>query len=541
MIRFKTLTMFVVMLLISVVILFFINRVEKNLDNSIEKNRLRFTGQIKNAPPLVAFTTMALGSFRGVLADFLWLRTGSLQEEGNYFEMVQLASWITKLQPRFSGATAYLAWNMAYNISVTCSAPEDRWRWIQEGIKLIRDEAIEYNPEDPALYKELGWIYQHKLGNIMDDANQFYKNRIAIDMMRVFGKNPDWQKMAAAPSSEAAFKKKYPVDGKNDFFWKALQSSGYGSYDKLFQEFKDKSALPKEFLSKLTSKEQAEAIDTYFRAEWLREKYKLDSVIINQINNKYGLLDWRLAEAQAVYWATMGLKTTPEQRDIACERMITQALQAIFKNGRILMVDEKDFASIIVVPNLSVVDAVKRTFQEAYDNNEQQSTFKSAMLNFMQDAVVILFNYGNFSKSKEYYDELKKEEPDKYRRISLESFVMNKWAEDVRDASVKQATDIISGLIYRSINYMVYGDEDAALAHERIARYIYVNYQEANADIKQRVGLAPYKDIKKSIVESCLNNFPPVMAEILREKIKQEQLKAKDEEKDNASVKDAKK
>ena len=28
-----------------------------------------------NAPPVVAFTTVALGSFRGLVADFLWLRS----------------------------------------------------------------------------------------------------------------------------------------------------------------------------------------------------------------------------------------------------------------------------------------------------------------------------------------------------------------------------------------------------------------------------------------------------------------------------------
>ena len=117
--KFRTITMYFVLVLVTLVLLFGINRIENRLDSQVAEHNLRFTGQIKNAPPVVVFTTVALGSFRGLVADLLWLRAGALQEKGNYFEMVQLARWITDLQPTFSGATAYLAWNMAYNISAT--------------------------------------------------------------------------------------------------------------------------------------------------------------------------------------------------------------------------------------------------------------------------------------------------------------------------------------------------------------------------------------------------------------------------------------
>ena len=52
---------------------------------------------LENAPPIVAFTTIALGGFRGLLADLLFLRLQSLKDDEKFFEMVQLASWIVKL------------------------------------------------------------------------------------------------------------------------------------------------------------------------------------------------------------------------------------------------------------------------------------------------------------------------------------------------------------------------------------------------------------------------------------------------------------
>ena len=46
--------------------------------------------------------------------------------------------------------------------------------------------------------------------------------------------------------------------------------------------------------------------------------------------------------------------------------------------------------------------------------------------------------------------------------MTLEDFVMKRWAENVRDATVKKANDVISGMIFRSLFYLVYGDTDAA-------------------------------------------------------------------------------
>ena len=526
---FKKLAIFTVTFLISIVLLIGIHYTQRELDNSVKKNHLRFTGQIKNAPPLVAFTTVALGSFRGILADFLWLRAASLQDKGNYFEMVQLADWIQKLQPRFAGAAAYLAWNMAYNISVTCSNREDRWRWVNEGVKLLRT-SLEYNPEDANLYKELGWIFQHKMGNILDDAHQLYKNRLAISMMRVVGMTPDWEKLAKVPGDYKAFLKKYPEEPDNPF-WKALKDSGIETYDKLFEDFKKKSILPEEFLKALNNPKMAADLTDYFRVAWLYEKFKLKASIINELNNEYGALDWRLPEAQAIYWATMGLRMTPSHKDISCERMITQALFAAFKSGRIMILDKEGYATIVTIPNLDVVDAVLRVYEKAYIDNDKQSSFRSAKLNFMKDAVVLLYSYGKFEKSQEYYRKLRKEEPGKYRR-SFMAFLRKEWSEDMRDASVKQATSIIGGLIYSSLKFMVNGENERAVEHENLAKYLYRNYEKANADVKERIGLAPFSTIKAGMIKTALERFSPLEAQMLRGKLKEtKELKKLEKEK----------
>src|SRR6476661_1304565 len=160
------------------VLLIGVSRFQNSLNRQRAEPELGLTrgvGLGSNAPPVLAFTTVALGGFRGLIANALWIRANDLQQDGKYFEMVQLADWITKLQPDIVTVWVHQAWNMAYNITVKFPDHQDRWIWVKRAIELLRDQAIKYNPKEPLLYRELGWIFQHKMGHYMDDATETYK------------------------------------------------------------------------------------------------------------------------------------------------------------------------------------------------------------------------------------------------------------------------------------------------------------------------------------------------------------------------------
>ncbi len=91
---------------------------------------------LKNAPPILSLTTVVLGGFRGLIANALWIRAMELQDQDKYFEKVQLADWITKLQPHNKTVWIVQAWDMSYNISIKFSDPRDRWLWVSRGIEL---------------------------------------------------------------------------------------------------------------------------------------------------------------------------------------------------------------------------------------------------------------------------------------------------------------------------------------------------------------------------------------------------------------------
>src|SRR5512137_1105818 len=127
-------------LLLAAILLAGVAQVQKSLNRDRAQLGLTRLAPLENAPPVLVFTTVALGGFRGLISNALWMRATELQEADKFFEMVQLADWITKLEPHFVQVWLVQAWNMAYNISIKFKDYPDRWRWVQRGIALLRDD-----------------------------------------------------------------------------------------------------------------------------------------------------------------------------------------------------------------------------------------------------------------------------------------------------------------------------------------------------------------------------------------------------------------
>ena len=86
---------------------------QKSLNRDRDQLGLTHMAPLENAPPLLAFTTVALGGFRGLISNFLWIRANDLQQDDKYFEAAQLADWITDLEPHFAQVWIFQGWNMA--------------------------------------------------------------------------------------------------------------------------------------------------------------------------------------------------------------------------------------------------------------------------------------------------------------------------------------------------------------------------------------------------------------------------------------------
>jgi len=129
----------IMLVALAAIMLVGVSRVQLDLNRDRDRLGLTRVEPLANAPPMLAFTTVALGGFRGLISNALWMRANDLQDDDKFFEMAQLADWITKLEPNYVQVWLVQAWNMAYNISVKFKDYPDRWRWVRRGIELLRD------------------------------------------------------------------------------------------------------------------------------------------------------------------------------------------------------------------------------------------------------------------------------------------------------------------------------------------------------------------------------------------------------------------
>jgi hypothetical protein len=144
---------------------------------------------VAGLPPDVALLTK-IGTLRALAIDAAFQRLEELKQENRFFELMQLSDWLCKLAPRYPSVWSYSAWNMAYNISVQQYSPEARWLWVKNGIENLRQKGIPYNPQSITLYKELAWIFYHKVGDKLDDEHRAYKCELAVDMQIILGDPP---------------------------------------------------------------------------------------------------------------------------------------------------------------------------------------------------------------------------------------------------------------------------------------------------------------------------------------------------------------
>ena len=158
-----------------------------------------------------------LGGFRGVLSEIVWFRADRLQNEGRYAEMAQLANLLAALEPHTPEVWVYAAWNLAYNISVMMPTKEDRWRWIDAALKLLRDDGLRLNPKSPELHRELAWLFLSKIGGNVDEASPLYAERWAA---AVDGANGDWASLKMNPSLMSYIDRHY---GRQD--WRSPRAS----------------------------------------------------------------------------------------------------------------------------------------------------------------------------------------------------------------------------------------------------------------------------------------------------------------------------
>ncbi|HUV42021.1 MAG TPA: hypothetical protein VMW23_09565 [Sedimentisphaerales bacterium] len=495
---------------------------------------------LKNAPPSLAFATVAMGAFRGLVVDVLWMRAERLKEEGEFFDAKQLADWITTLQPRFAQVWQWQAWNMAYNISVCFPAtqPQQRWRWVKNGYELLRDQGIAINPESSSLYFQLGMIFQHKIGSESDDVHKYYKLQLAEEMEALLG-----------PATESYF------DALADVTWdwrQIAESNDVGAFvgalraaDENFADA-DGDAFVKNYMSlrqnphrfdvaafnvidRFRTSQALEKFDIFAKAYILRNVWKLEPGLMRQLNKTYGPvnwndpnnrlpLDWRHADCHAIYWGYMGLQqiTRDPARTVGMDetnidRLILNSLQALFRYGKTFIFEVRQPASdtlsqesaeggdtvvgpmekdIFLRPDLRMFESYNQAtlkVLEKYKNNRKvgYEAIQIGHRNMLINAAFSFYQGGLQRQAVRIYNQLRQLYPMDEFKVSLTQFIRDRLKEELQNLSEKDAREMIEMLLQESYFRYAFRDDNEAFSREKMAQEIYDRYQTTNTEQKR--------------------------------------------------------
>ncbi|MBU2597064.1 MAG: hypothetical protein KJ757_05860 [Planctomycetes bacterium] len=532
---------------------------------------------LENAPPSLAFATVALGAFRGLIVDVLWIRADQLKEDGKFFDAKQLAEWITLLQPRFGAVWDFHAWNMAYNISVTipASRPQERWHWVQNGYELLRDKGIEKNPKNIDLYRSLAWIFQHKIGNVMDDCHKYYKLQLYHSIKPLIGPGTQeyYIKLAHAPKNlEQVLTDPDTVKFLNEL---SAADSAFADRQELVNNYLTLRQQPSKFPEKdsyiinaYKGTQTLENFDIFAKAYYLRNTWKLEPEFMAELNEKYGPidykdpnkvlpLDWTLADVHAIYWASLGLKNAGGDKysfeELNTNRIVFHGLQNLYTRGKMIIYTSKtasqnDPCSIVeqgdvfLSPDLRMFaryDQALRALMTKYaEYRTDPNILEVPHRNMLKRAVLLFYQAGHTDKARQIYNTLRKEYPeDREIQVSLTEYARNRLINLLTTIGYSNATEIITLMLQEAYyRYAVY-DDDEAFGREKMAREVYDYYQpnsndeEANRialpdfDIMRYIGLTGFikdsrypEDLRQNLLERIRTERPE-----LYEKMKKQQ------------------
>ena len=122
-------------------------------------------------PPTVAVARIALGGLSPLLVDLLWVRAAEQQEARQYFAMAQTARQIALLQPDSAGLFVFEARNLAFNVASEFRDPAARWSWIRRGLRLLAEDGLAAQPDEPAIDQAIATILLGSIGDRYDDQS----------------------------------------------------------------------------------------------------------------------------------------------------------------------------------------------------------------------------------------------------------------------------------------------------------------------------------------------------------------------------------
>ena len=483
--------------------------------------------------PKAALLEVAPGGLRAPFLSYLWIRSQDLKDKGKLYDAKQVRDMICQLMPRFPGAWAYHAWDMAWNISASTYTEQERWMWVENGIELLRDKGLLYNPDSLVIYYQLAWIFGNKIGNSLDDMHFAYKRRLAQQFDEVLGAGaePDattaeviaaFEPIAGAPKTVDELRRDPAVAAYLD----ALAALGVTldqDYLNFYNRFSNdplvggftpvrekprsaqEEALAKRMQDPASAPAQAKVV-AFVRARRLHDRFHMDPQWMYGCMQKYGPLDWRSCHSHAIYWASLGLEKNKnadlkEMNPVNDSRTVLTALKTLMAQGQLYVYPDLTDPTQVVMDwgqDWRFIEPVNReyfTLGKILGQGDVRG-FDNVLLNahtiFLSQAVCVLYFSGKENEAQHYLDVIRddlKPKGEIYDR-DLPDFVSGKINElGIPMADMSRC--YWSGSMARVYKALAEGKNDDFKRYREFSMRIYRIFTAENG--KGRLAVPPYE------------------------------------------------
>jgi hypothetical protein len=482
---------------------------------------------VSEVPIADTLLTQGTGPFRAFAIMTLWVRATKLQEQGLYFEQNDLFRLISRLQPRFASVWAHWAWNLSYNISVKFPPGFERWRWVQAGIRILRDRGIPNNRNSVLLYRELAWIYHHKIGQSADDSHAYYKVALAIDMQRALGRPPypdTIRAMAEAPKT----REELLTDPAVRDLVQRLGEAGPDPFEHPLEVVNRSLFIPepaRDILDDQANRGAVAKLEIFLRARYVEDVLKLELDRMNKYMVHFGTeekparIDWRLPSAHALYWAgySVDIAKVNFTKAVNSDRVFLYALQDQYRNGGLRFHVPEGGGEVLWLPapNFDFLEPclqLHRDISKEYQGTRQTNPTYDNVLNFLREAVLDLYTYKSKEQAMKYYRILVKEGPESEDML-LEEFIWKRTQEVMRGLTHSHALKMVQGLHFSSLISLALGQNEAAVRQREYAEWVRRRYNTS----RSRTPLPEEAELRKTAIRLAREILPDWAFQNIRE------------------------
>ena len=489
----------------------------KNLrENSFIKKNEQAIGEL---PPSLQVTSVALGPMKGLLADVIWWRAERMLENKEFFESLQLAEWLTALQPTYESVWSYQGFNLAFNISKNFTDVEERWKWILAGIEILRDRGLVYNPDwenNRKIRAEIVNIIYRKLAEVSDVEAQRFQDKWTLIMLKYLdsGTIEELNLINDAYESLEALMKDEDVINLS-----VRLNLDSGSLAKMIIE------SPPNLSSLVADSPQARSFNSaiykiyrFTQRRNLKEELNMDIDRMIEIDKDYGPLDWRTHQAQLIYWGAEDDLKKSDHPSFRYSHIVRAAMVTSFYNGRILFSEDRSY--FMRTHNLEMLPRILDYFTFAlgeYDSDSNAYRMAdNAKRDFLERAAVICYNYNQMDAANELFNQYEEYLEREGRSMSFQQFIVQGMERSLKQENYKSRRAFLESIITKALEDASLGEMGRYQGYTKLIRMIYNMHQKKHANSPARL-LPPLSDIiisakksyakKKNKTENDLNEI----------------------------------